>query len=139
VKNERNGKEGLTLYHEDIFTKIKKVFQKLFSNDLSGEGFTKQNAAQSAKMRLSTDKQNSVFTLQKRYENNEIAESELSDIEKLKLMQLYDEQNRELESEIIVRKEELSKKKEQLDNYCKKIIELTKKQKQCIETNKTTA
>ncbi len=124
--NKDKEKESLTIYHEDMFTKLKKAFKKLFNIETDSE--PQYNAAQSAKMRLSSDKTNSIFTTQRRFEKGEITEKDLSEVEVLKMTQLYNEQIKELEEEIKEREKEVNENTKLLNEYYQKTISVQEKQ-----------
>ena len=119
-------KDSLTIYREDMFTKLKKAFKKLFNIEENNE--PQYNAAQSAKMRLSSDKENSIFTTQRKFERGEIKEEDLSEVEVLKMAQLYNEQIKEIDEEIKERQKEIKNNTKLLNEYYKKTVSVQEKQ-----------
>ncbi len=72
-------------------------------------------------------KRRELLELQKKYENGEILEEDLSDEQKQELEKLYDEQIQQLEDKIKEKKYELKQKIYTVNTYYKEAIKLKSK------------
>ncbi len=72
-------------------------------------------------------KRKELLELQKKYENGEVLEEELSEEQKEELEKLYDEQISELDIKIKEKKNELKQKIKKVNTYYKEAIKLKSK------------
>ncbi len=104
-----------------IFEKIRIAFKKLFMKEKFEEAYVSYEKENNTyDMRDELKKQRMTIELQQKYENGKILESEMSEEEKDRLIDLYKKQIEDLENKIIERKIAL-------DNYKIKILEIRKR------------
>lgn len=112
--NNMENKE-LVEYKEGFFTKIKNkilnMFKKQNKENVNSSVVSKEeNSSFTAAIKVEENEEKSrILKLQKAYQRGAILEEEIKEDDYKKLVELYEEQNRELEEKINQKKEELKK------------------------------
>ncbi len=105
----------LVEYKEGFFTKIKNkilnMFKKQNKENVNSSVVSKEeNSSFTAAIKVEENEEKSrILKLQKAYQRGAILEEEIKEDDYKKLVELYEEQNRELEEKINQKKEELKK------------------------------
>ncbi len=108
----------LVEYKEGFFTKIKNKIVNIFKkqsnssadNNLPKENNVSQNKSFVKSIEVEVDEEKTrIHKLQKAYQRGAILEEEIKQEDYQKLVELYEEQNKELEKQINQKKDELKK------------------------------